>query len=295
MTMALGSIVPAKGIEHKKSHKFPAAWTLHNGDNFFSSALNLTDSDPAEPSLESVQARLLQSLYFLSTCRFTQARYTFSSTVQMIFAIGLHRRLGRNRGLGSNVFFRPDYASIQCQRRTFWSAVVLDRQLSMFFGRPGHFTADTIDQDLPDCVNDEDMGNEGPIRPSQGDCYIDGLVSFTKIRSEVYALRDIPETVRFDVATELAKELDDWKVHVPGILNTYKPSMLHTIFRRQATLLGLAHCHAQILLRRPFLTAPYPKDDKAQKIRDPQIRTCIVACRDSLQQIIGLARDLDSV
>ena len=130
--------------------------------------------------MESIQARLLQTLYLLYTYRVNQAWYIFGVTVHMLTGIGLHRRRGRNQGLGREIVVSTEYAKVQCERRTFWSAYVIDKQLALMSNQPVYLSLDTADQDFPDCVNDEDMGRAGPIRPHKGDCYLEALVEQAK-------------------------------------------------------------------------------------------------------------------
>jgi hypothetical protein len=178
MTVALGSMFPDKNY-FPSQKRAKAAWlySLNNGDQLFRVALELTGSEPGAPKLDSIQARFLQDLYLMSTCRMNQAWYTFGNTVQMITAMGLHRRLGRNRGFGPDVVRQPDYGKLQCDRRTFWCAYIIDKHLAMVTGRPSHFNDDSVDQEYPDCVNDEDMARHGPFRTHAGDCYLEALVS----------------------------------------------------------------------------------------------------------------------
>jgi hypothetical protein len=178
MTMALGTMFNYQRGGQELNWSW--LWTVNNGDQMFLVTLRLTDSEPGPPTLESVQARLLQALYLTSTCRLSQAWYVFGNAVHMLTALGLHRQRGRNRGLGSEIVMSPEYAKVQCERRTFWSAYVLDRQFAMMSGRPSYFHSDAIDQALPDCVNDEDMGRAGPFRAHKGDCYLEALVEQAK-------------------------------------------------------------------------------------------------------------------
>ncbi|KAL2024337.1 hypothetical protein VTK56DRAFT_8819 [Thermocarpiscus australiensis] len=299
MSMALGTMFYNWPWQEAKRDKvWNWLWTLNMGDQLFLMTLRLTDSEPGPPTLESVQARLLQTLYLLCTCRLGQAWYIFANVVGMITATGLNRRRGRNRGLGPEITVNAEYAKIQCERRTFWSAYVLDRQIALLSGRPCYFSSDTVDQDFPDCVNDEDMSRSGPFRPHQGDCYMEALVEqaklskiIEKVMREVYTLDDTPEDVRLERALRLAKDVDDWKAQLPFLMGHLKLSMLHPTFRRQATLLQLAHFHAQILLYRPFITATYPWDREKRHIADVSIRTCLEAAHAALCITINLARE----
>jgi hypothetical protein len=46
---------------------------------------------------------------------------------------------------------------LECQKRVFWSAYILDRYLSVMKGRPRIFRDEDIDQEYPANVADEDM------------------------------------------------------------------------------------------------------------------------------------------
>lgn len=311
MTMALGSLFkdnpktwtrfnkktgrPMKN--RKRPPQFEYMWDLEYSDALLNTALSLTDAETGDPKLDTVQARLLQDLYLLSTSRFNKAWYTFGNTLQMITGLGLHRCVGKNRGLGRDIIKKPDYAKLQCERRTFWTAYIIDKQLSMMFGRPSHFRDDFIDQDIPDAVNDEDMGPTGPVRAHKGDCYVEALVSHAKLNKlidkllhEVYSLRDIPDQQRIDSVLRIGKEVEKWWDELPYLLKNLKPTLLLPLFKRQMMLIRIAHCHATMLACRPFITAPYPQAGELKEATDNAIRECHDAARISLSMITGLYR-----
>jgi len=299
MTMALGTMyLNAKWRPGKKDQAWQWMYTLNNGDHLFLLTIRLTDKEPGPPTLESVQARLLQTFYLLNTCRLSQAWYVFGNVVHMITALGLHRRRGGNRGLGPEIVRHPEYAKIQCERRTFWSAYILDKQISLMAGRPAYFNLDLVDQDLPDCVNDEDMGRAGPFRPHRGDCYMEALVEQAKlakiveqIMRDVYTLYEIPEETRLERAWSLGLQIEQWRTQLPFLMSQIKPSLLNLTYRRQALLLQLAHWHAQMLAYRPFLTATYPYNREKRRIADAAIRNCTEAARATLCMALNLARE----
>lgn len=152
---------------------------LIQSDPFFSAAVDLTDRETGLPRLESTQARLMQVLYLLQTSRMNQGWYAFGRATQITAAQGLHRRTGRKRnGMSKS---GVDYISVQCERRTFWVAYMIDKYLSVVFGRPRHYHDEDIDQELPDCVNDEDMTPQGAssAEPKE-DCYVDAVIFHTR-------------------------------------------------------------------------------------------------------------------
>lgn len=167
--------------EKIKDSSSDQAWSLKRSDQLFRTATNLTNSETGLPRQESAQARLLQVLYLLQTSRMNHAWYVFGNAVQIILALGLHRRSVRKRNGGSSKSHPTDYINVQCRKRTFWVAYTIDKYLGFVFGRPRHFHDEDIDQDFPDHVNDEDMTPQGPstTEPLQ-DCHVDSLIFHAK-------------------------------------------------------------------------------------------------------------------
>ncbi|KAL2104435.1 hypothetical protein VUR80DRAFT_892 [Thermomyces stellatus] len=153
------------------------------GDELFGMATWLTDTETGFPSLESAQARLIQVLYLLTTSRMNRAWYTFGNVLQIIAALGLHRKPDRKRGIASG---GGDYIRAQCSIRTFWTAYILDQYLGVIFGRPRHYHDEDIDQDFPDSVNDELMTPQGVVEKgddygdAESDCLVDALTFHAK-------------------------------------------------------------------------------------------------------------------
>lgn len=153
-------------------------------DELFGMASRLTDTETGFPTLESAQARLIQVLYLLTTSRMNRAWYTFGNVLQIIAALGLHRK-PKKRALGGE----GDYIQAQCSIRTFWAAYILDQHLGVIFGRPRHYHDEDIDQEFPASINDELMTAQGPIERSDdygdvgSDCLIDALIFYAKFVS----------------------------------------------------------------------------------------------------------------
>ena len=146
-------------------------------DHFFRAAQQLTNSETGLPRLHSAQARLIQVLYLLQTSRMNQGWYVFGLTCQIISALGLHRRSNKKRSAAT----KANYISSQCRKRVFWVAYTIDQYLSVVFGRPRHWHDADIDQDFPDCINDEDMTARGPSpADAQEDCQVDAVVFHAK-------------------------------------------------------------------------------------------------------------------
>ena len=110
-----------------------------------------------------------------------QAWYVFGNALQIISALGLHRKPHSVWDEGTRTPGGRDYISLQCRKRTFWMAYTLDKYLCVVLGRPTHYHDNDIDQDLPDCVNDDEMQLHGPTATAgMEDCLIDGLIAHSK-------------------------------------------------------------------------------------------------------------------
>jgi hypothetical protein len=264
-------------------------------DEMFCEALRLTDIETGLPKLESAQARLIQVLYLLMSSRFNQAWYAFGHALQVLSALGLHRREDRKR---SSLTYRKDYIEEQCKKRTFWVAYTLDKYLGVMFGRPRHYHDDDIDQDFPDAVNDEDMTPAG-ARESENDRHIESLISHAKlaqiaemISREVYSIKVVPDEERLAAAHRLGAQLRQWKTSLPPFLGAINPSSLIPSFRRQAMALRMSYSHAVMLAHRPFLlkNTTRQSEDLRQLARE-SITECIKAAQSVLEAVDRIARE----
>lgn len=292
-------------FHRQKSRGFSEdAPSLAQSDAFFKVTANLIETETGEPHLESAQARLLQVFYLLMTCRMNQAWYIFGNLLQIIAALGMHRRSRKDKLYSRS---RSNYIHSQCRMRTFWSAYILDRYLGVVMGRPRHFHDKDIDQDYPDRVDDANMSPAGRI-PSENDdtdeCHIDGFIWNIKlaqfvgeVSDELYPIRPLPETQCISAARRLAQKLEDWQQSLPALLKT-NPKNLIRSFRRQCVALKLAYKHAVMHIYRPFLlnrsgsrTLPSNDDNDTQLFRQDSIRLCISAAQDALRTIDALAQE----
>ncbi|KAH6629749.1 fungal-specific transcription factor domain-containing protein [Boeremia exigua] len=264
-------------------------------DEIFCEALRLTETETGFPKLESAQCRLIQVLYLLMSSRFNQAWYTFGHALQVLSALGLHRREDRKRP--SPAHWR-DYIEEQCKKRTFWVAYTLDKYLAVIFGRPRHYHDDDIDQDFPDAVNDEDMTSTGP-RESDNDCHIESLIAHAKlaqiaerISREVYSIRSVADEERLAAAHRLGAELRQWKASLPPFLGAINPSSLIPSFRRQAMALRMSYSHAVMLAHRPFLLKnTHRHSEDLRRLARDSITECIKAAQSVLEAVDRMARE----
>ncbi|KAG7117878.1 Activator of stress genes protein 1 like [Verticillium longisporum] len=267
------------------------ALSLSPSDHLFCVAAQLTDAETGSPRLESAQARIIQTLYLLTTSRFNRAWYTFGNGLQIISALGLHRKSARKRQLTSSPV---DYIQSQFRVRTFWTAYILDKYLGVIFGRPRHYHDDDIDQVLPDKIDDDDMTAQGPIAVGgeQAGAAAEALIFhikiaqiISKISREVYSIKPISEEERISAAHRLSQEVHEWKESLPPYLGSIHPSMLVPSFRRKSIVLKLGYSHAIMHANRLFLLATvYPESET-------QIAECLGAARSVFETVDGLAAE----
>ncbi|KAL4768642.1 fungal-specific transcription factor domain-containing protein [Aspergillus nidulans var. acristatus] len=266
---------------------------LRESDPLFYASMMLTESETGFPTLESVQARLLQVLYLLQTGRMNKAWYTFGNACQIISSLGLHRKQHRQHSaLGG----QADYIEQQCAKRVFWTAYTIDKYISVVLGRPRLMHDEGIDQEFPDLVNDENMGPDGRLTSdAREECHVSSLIHHAKIAqligrisTEVYYKH---RTDHAAAANVLVRELGEWRAELPPHLGTVKPSTLIPSFRREATALRLAYCHALFHATRPFLLG----DSRHTFDNDPASRTkiseCLSAARNALELIGTIVGD----
>lgn len=275
--IALTVLAIATAHDEKRSGRFlqDDAASMERSDSLFAAAGALVQQETSSPTLESAQARLVQVLYLLTTSRMNQAWYVFGTAIQLISALGLHRRRQKHARRPDST----DYITAQCRMRTMWTAYILDEYLGVLFGRPRHYHEEDIDQDMPDCVNDDDMLPTGPRRGPRNakDCTLDALVAHSRLAlilgaasRTVYSIQ--PSTTHADrlaAAHRRCAELRAWRAGLPPHLNSgrVRPSSLVPCFRRQSVALTTAYCHAMIHVNRLFILSNVRGEEQEAQIR----------------------------
>lgn len=291
---------------HGKMSTEDESLVLQRSDDLFCAGMRLTETEMGFPRLESAQARLIQVLYLLQTARMNKGWYTFGNAFHITLSLGMHRRRDQKRNFPFTSK-RQNYITSECYKRTFWVAYIIDKYLSVVFGRPRLYQDGDIDQNFPDNINDEDMTPQGPyISDDPADCYIDALIFHAKyilsahhgnitlltyfriariigkVSREVYSVSDLSNQDRLAAAHRSSRELHEWHASLPPHLGTVKPSTLVPSFRRQAIALQLAYSHALIHTNRPFLLTGGGSESVIE---------CISATKASLELVNRMAGD----
>ncbi|KAJ5168885.1 uncharacterized protein N7482_004479 [Penicillium canariense] len=287
-------------------------------ERWYAASKYMASLESGPPRLETIQARLIQCLYLLSSSRANECWYSFGTALQVVTALGLHRKcpvkLSKNG---------CSYLELELRKRIFWSAYTLDKYLSIMFGRPRLLHDEDIDQEFPDEMNDEDLLEEDPARRmgstdsmmiasvlhyrfviltltmqsgdlrSTNTCHsLGGILG--EISRQLYSINPLSRDSPLETAVRLTSDLERWKESVPPLFNSVRPSSLIPPLCRQSQVLQLAYSHAMIHVTRSFLLNDFTDLSRPPKEPHPMVsahvQKCIAAAEDTMTLIDDLAQ-----
>ncbi|PYH89801.1 hypothetical protein BO71DRAFT_453204 [Aspergillus ellipticus CBS 707.79] len=264
-------------------------------EQWYAASKYMTSLESGPPRLETVQARLGQCLYLLSTSRANECWYAFGTALQLVTAMGLHRRCPGKRPKGGNT-----YLDRELRKRILWSAYMLDRYLSVMFGRPRLLHDEDIDQDLPEEVNDEDMLQDDPARRTgSADCMMIASILHFKlgrilgdISRQLYTVNPSSRSPALETAARLTFELEQWKATAPALFNSVRATSLIPPLCRQSQVLQLAYSHAVIHATRSFLLNDFTDLRRRPQAPSPMVSSHVRKCVEAAQQVMELVDSL---
>ncbi|CAD0111467.1 unnamed protein product, partial [Aureobasidium uvarum] len=270
----------------------------HSSEMYYQKAESLLSQEAGPPRLESVQARFAAVQYLLSSSRPNRALFTFGTMIQLMQAVGIHRRRAER---ANDPTCNP--IIVQMQRRLFWCAFTLDKYLSIVMGRLSLLHIDDTNQELPMVVNDEDLTAEGVRQQDKTharDCLLHATLAHIEVgiilaraSQEQNRLPSTTDRLHVEAAARRSNEIRDWQSKLTPILSgAIHPSSLIPSFRRQHSILALARLHAIMFVTRPLLLrdpSTELSETEAKRYRD-QLRSCIQAAREAIETISGTTR-----
>lgn len=206
--------------------------------------------------LESIQAMVMLSLYYLHVENEDAAYKIVGLAIRSAYEIGLHLA-SRERDLSG--------AQIEFRRRTWWCLYLVDRRTSMQLGRPFCIQDHDSDVQYPtplDDLHEFPMQLEASIRLEQSKIpYLMQFVSFSSICGEIYSkvygvkCRWPPDE---QVVMELDGKLEQWRFALPAFLRFDQVNLntIPTWLGKQQLFLHLRGAHVRLLLLRPFVSEP---------------------------------------
>ncbi|KAL3478125.1 hypothetical protein BJX99DRAFT_245792 [Aspergillus californicus] len=260
-------------------------------ERWYSASKYVLSMEFGPPRLETVQARLGQCLYLLSSSRANECWYTFGTAVQLVTAIGLHRRCApklSKKGIS--------YLERELRKRSLWSAYTLDKYLNVIFGRPRLLHDEDIDQELPDEVNDEDMLQDDPaMRLGTADSMmIASVLHFRlgrilgEISRQFYTVNPIFRESPLEAAVRITSDLEKWKEITPPLFNSVRPTSLIPPLCRQSQVLQLAYCHAMIHATRSFLLNDFTDLSRRPTPPHPMLTAHVSKCLEAAEHVMKL-------
>ncbi|KAL3293700.1 fungal specific transcription factor domain-containing protein [Colletotrichum asianum] len=267
---------------------------------FFAVAEHQLSMEKGEISLAHVQARLAQCFYLLAQSRLNHCWTLFGITAHLAMALGIHRK-SRLDAKSTN---RANHIDLECRKRTFWCAYNLNTYLSAALGRPMTFHDEDIDQELPLCVDDEQLRfclSPKPVvcGPSQAKVLLGLSRILARILRAFYGIHPPSTEEHFVLADKFSQELSEWRDHISYLLDAGGSSAIFVkLVLRQRDVLKLAYWHAQILVYRPFLlktfSAADSNDESRLSAKKQQTQQNIKSCIDAAMSIADHIDTIDA-
>ncbi|KAJ0419446.1 hypothetical protein BJY00DRAFT_302185 [Aspergillus carlsbadensis] len=265
------------------------SWT--GSERWYAASKYVLSMEFGPPRLETVQARLGQCLYLLSSSRANECWYTFGTAVQLVTAIGLHRKCSAK--LSKN---GTSYLERELRKRILWSAYTLDKYLNVIFGRPRLLHDGDIDQELPDEVNDDDILQDDPaMRLGTADSMMVASVLHFRlgrilgeISRQFYTVNPICRDSPLEAAVRITSDLEKWKETTPPLFNSVRPTSLIPPLCRQSQVLQLAYCHAMIHATRAFLLNDFTDLSRRPTAPHPMITAHVSKCLEAAEHVMKL-------
>ncbi|KAJ6457385.1 fungal-specific transcription factor domain-containing protein [Mycena sanguinolenta] len=231
---------------------------LHSaGWKFFSQTRPLQLA--AVPRTANSQCRTLHNLQlfclsvlFVSTSNARVCWIICGLGIRLAQDMGAHRR-SRYAG-GSKVYG-------ESLKRVFWILFTMDTLLSSVFGRPTVTTNEDCDVDLPTECDDEywdephgfQQPPDKPALAAHMTSYLKLMLIFNRAHSSIYGVKRQKDREPAIVA-ELDSALNGWLDSVPSHLRWN--TNLEGIYLDQSASLYMTYYHVQIMIHRPFISAP---------------------------------------
>ncbi|EAW06691.1 Zn(II)2Cys6 transcription factor [Aspergillus clavatus NRRL 1] len=285
----------AVGTLYEEQNPERSAELCNGSERWYAASKYIASLESGPPRLETVQARLGQCLYLLSSSRANECWYTFGTALQLVTALGLHRKWPAKMPKHGN-----SYLEQQLRKRILWSAYTLDKYLSVMFGRPRLLHDEDIDQELPDEINDEDMLQEdSQRRTGSPDCMMIASILHYRlgrilgeISRQLYTVNPHSRDPPHETAARLTSDLEQWKETAPPLFNSVRATSLIPPLCRQSQVLQLAYSHATIHATRSFLLNDFTDLSRRPSVPHPMVSSHVRKCIDAAEDVMKLVDSL---
>uniref|UniRef100_A0A8H7K9X2 Zn(2)-C6 fungal-type domain-containing protein n=1 Tax=Bionectria ochroleuca TaxID=29856 RepID=A0A8H7K9X2_BIOOC len=265
----------------------------------------LQEADMEQGSIQLVQALVLTAQYLQSTDMANRCWITIGNAIRIAQGIGVQ-------------LDRPSESQAEREerRRTWWCCILMDRVLSMTFGRPVMVVWRTV-VPKPEPIDDESL-SEKPgssrepmtLQELSANAFFSQTLKLTDVlmlvltnfyrpveERRISTLSNDPIS-KLTLVVEVDNELARWRQQLPQHL-IFQPSELsgetNPIYTRQAALLHFRYLHLRILLFRPItidlssgilLAATEPQ--RSTDFQHMVITGCVRSCVSAAQELVDL-------
>jgi len=286
----------------------PAKERIAQSDVFYQRALGLCQTQILRgTSLETVQYLLLMSQYLQGTQKSVQTWAIHGLAVKAAQSIGLHSR---------DALRKLSPVEREFRKRTWFGCVILDRTLSMTFGRPMAFPEDYVRLSLPQTL-------EGHLAISDHDSAVQaGSVTFFNATITLYNItaRVISKLYggnlgcdallsKKEIATRIfqfEQEIDEWSNALPESLRLISSSDLSIdnpedhLWVKYRIILSLRCLSLQVLVYRPVFNRAIDQNSEehtqpaSMRLMDQMETSHIQLCLSSAREIINIVHGVIS-
>ncbi|PKY03000.1 hypothetical protein P168DRAFT_311552 [Aspergillus campestris IBT 28561] len=304
MVLAMSTITTSPGVADADAR-------IAESDVFYQRGLGLCGSEILRgTTVEVVQFLLLMGQYLQGTQKSVQAWTIHGLAVKAALQLGLHSR-------DASRAFSP--VEQETRKRTWYGCVVLDRTLSMTFGRPAAIPDSYVKLELP--AAHPDLNTSAVIETETSCLSLSFFNSSIELYKHMWTILDLlygqnlgcdmPLSVSQTVSQVFAIEqhLFTWEkslpdalrlINIAGLRNAaHEPSSNTAHFSwKFRTILTLRHLNLRVLLHRPILVKfidacgglqPDPQELKLLQQMGPN---SLCVCADCAMEIIDLIYDI---
>ncbi|KAF9032105.1 hypothetical protein BDZ89DRAFT_1063488 [Hymenopellis radicata] len=253
-----------------------------SGWKYFMQVQSVKRSLMTPPTIHDLQFYALYSTFMFGTSA-PQACWALVGTgIRLAQDVGAHRK---KRSNGPTV-------EDELWKRTFWALVALDRDASLFLGRPCAIQDDDIDVEFPIECDDEYWEHPDPQKafkqPSGKPSYTSFFISALKLNQIVATclrtlyspnkdkLRHADKNWEQNVVSGLDSSLNAWVDSIPEHLR-WDPHRESEIFFNQSVVLYTNYYNIQILIHKPYIPSPR----NTPHLTFPSLAICTNAARSS--------------
>ncbi|PGH18110.1 hypothetical protein AJ79_00738 [Helicocarpus griseus UAMH5409] len=257
------------------------------GFQYFRAGRQLLDITECR-DLTSLQAVCFMILFLQSSANISTCYSYIGIALRASLRLGLHRSVSAN--------FNP--IELETRKRVFWVVRKMDVHVSTILGLPPMLSADDIDQEYPQAIDDEYITAEGilPMPPNHVtlmagvNAHIGLSEIVMKVVKYIYPIKianrgaNHTYMVSHSKIRELERDLQAWHENLP---DSFRPGGdARPEVERMRQLLRIGYAHVQMVMYRPFLH--YVTGNAQERKIDKRSFACAAACVSVARNVVHI-------